>query len=465
MKRRTFFTTLALFLFVFNLGITIICIATFHNTITHAKDRSLDEHYFIASAILQDFGAVESRGVAVESALDSLFVPYSHLSADKKGRLSLYRDKQRVYASGAEAALPDRFLEPPQNGDRLVSIEKIDGGTYSIVSGRLPAPYDLYTLVYTYDTTDAVTAWMRMRNTLFTAGFILSVLLALGLLVLLNRIFSPLMQITQTSRDIAAGDYDTRLPVSGRDELSEMAESFNHMADEIQRQIEVLSIAAEKKQQFIDNFAHELRTPLTAIYGYAEYIQKAALGEADRLAAVGHIMSESRRMQTMAHRLLTLADLRNDQIKWEAQNVSSLFGSVKLALDSRIIEKGVHIEFIGEIDTIRGDAWLLQSLLINLIDNAIKACDAGGHIAVRAVLENGCKTIFIQDDGKGMTADVLRHIEEPFYRGERSRSQWDGGFGLGLSLCRQIAVLHNAELAFTSRPGKGTTVAVTFTTP
>ncbi|MGR6109237.1 HAMP domain-containing protein, partial [Staphylococcus aureus] len=130
--------------------------------------------------------------------------------------------------------------------------------------------YDSYTMVYLYDATDAITAWKHMKNVLFFAGFILSCLLALGLMLLLNRIFKPLSQISQTSRNIAAGAYETRLPVSGRDELSEMAQSFNHMAYEIQRQMTELIDAADKKQQFIDNFAHELRTPLTAIYGYAE---------------------------------------------------------------------------------------------------------------------------------------------------------------------------------------------------
>lgn len=116
-------------------------------------------------------------------------------------------------------------------------------------------------------------------------------MLALGLLILLNRIFRPLAQIAQTSRKIAAGAYGTKLPVTVKDKLSEMAQSFNHMAEEIQRQMTELIAAAERKQQFVDNFAHELQTPLTAIYGYAELLQKASLTEEDRLSALGYIMS------------------------------------------------------------------------------------------------------------------------------------------------------------------------------
>ncbi|WP_429843137.1 HAMP domain-containing protein [Brevibacillus sp. FIR094] len=94
-----------------------------------------------------------------------------------------------------------------------------------------------------------------MKNMLFFAGLMVSVLFAFGLHLLLYQLFKPLSQISLTSRQIAAGAYDTRLPVSGQDELTEMAESFNHMAKEIQSQIQQLATAAQQKQQFIDNFA------------------------------------------------------------------------------------------------------------------------------------------------------------------------------------------------------------------
>jgi two-component system, OmpR family, sensor kinase len=464
MKNRTFLATLALFLIAFNLGILIISVATFKDTVHRAEERSLGEHYFITSALIKDFQAVESRGTNIEGALSSLLQPYSYLSGDNKVKLAFYKSKQLVYSNQLEIDVPSRFLEPPENGSRLVTMQNTDDRSHVIVSGKLPAPYDMYTMVYFYDTTDVITAWKQMKNMLFLAGLIISGLLALGLLLLLNRIFKPLAQISQNSRNIAAGAYETRLPVSGNDELSEMARSFNHMAEEIQRQMTELITAADKKQQFIDNFAHELRTPLTAIYGYAEYMQKAALSEDDRLSAIGYIMSESRRMQTMAHQLLDLANLKNDQITWEANNVSELFQTVKQTLQNKITEKEIQIEYRCELDVILGDAFLLQSLFVNLIDNAIKACDKDGHIIVHAAMENGKKTVCIRDNGKGMAAEVLEHITEPFYRVEKSRNRKDGGAGLGLAICKQIVLRHDAALEFVSHPGEGTTAKITFTT-
>ncbi|WP_238322862.1 HAMP domain-containing protein [Gorillibacterium massiliense] len=270
MKFRTFIMTLTLFLVFFYLGISVISVATFKDTVKHAKESGLGEHYFITSSVAKDFQAVESRGGDLAGSLDSLLQPYGYLSGDKTTNLVLYKDGRIVYNNRQDLPLSSRFAEPPRDGSRLVSMEKADGRTYVAVSGKLPSPYASYTLVYRSNATDSIASWKKTKNTLFLAGSLLSVLLSASLLLLLNRLFKPLSLISQTSRRIASGAYDTRLPVNGHDELAEMAQSFNHMAEEIQHQMGELTAAAEKKQQFIDNFAHELRTPLTAIYGYAE---------------------------------------------------------------------------------------------------------------------------------------------------------------------------------------------------
>lgn len=463
MKYRTFLTTFLLFLFFFNLGILIITYVMFKDTLRQAEERSLAEHYMITSAIVKDFYAIESRGSDIEESVDSLFQPYRYFSSNTESSLVLYKEEQQVYSTSKETLL-SKSLKPPKDGNRLVSFQETDNRTYVIVSGKLPSPYDFYTLVYLFDTTDTITSWAKMKNTLFLVGLTLVTLLAFGLLLLLNRIFKPLSQITQTSREIAAGAYETRLSVSGNDELAKMSQSFNYMAEEIHRQMKELITAAEKKQQFIDNFAHELHTPLTAIYGYAEYLQKAALTDDDRLSAISYIMSESKRVQTLSNQLLDLANLKNDQIVWEEQNVNELFQSVKQTLHSKIRKKKIKTDFYSEIDGIKGDASLLKSLFVNLMDNAIKACEMDGHVMIRAVLEDGKKIVCIQDNGKGMSPEITEYITEPFYRVEKSRSRKDGGTGLGLSICKQIVLRHNADLEFISHPGKGMIAKVIFTT-
>lgn len=133
-------------------------------------------------------------------------------------------------------------------------------------------------------------------------------------------------------------------------------------------------------------------------------------------------------------------------------------------MQGRTSDKNICMEFVSDIEMIVGDAPLLKSLLVNLIDNAVSACGNDGRIIVRATLENGNKTISVQDNGKGISPEMLSQITEPFFRGDRARNRKDGGAGLGLSICKQIASSHQADLTFVSEPGKGTIAKVIFTT-
>ena len=113
--------------------------------------------------------------------------------------------------------------------------------------------------------------------------------------------------------------------------------------------------------------------------------------------------------------------------------------------------------------TVQGEAALLESLMVNLADNAVKACGPGGSVRLCARRETGRLMLTVQDTGRGMDAETLAHIGEPFYRPDKARSREQGGAGLGLALCFQIAQSHGAALSFTSAPGAGTTAAVIFT--
>lgn len=457
MKYKTFITTLALFLFFFFLGIFFISVLTFKDAVHHVEEKSLNEHYFIVSALTRDFNATESRGFAIDVYIESLLQPYSNLFQDEKVHLTLYKGNDLIYSSRWKGNVQKSSAESLQAVSRMVAVEKEGDKTFIEVSGKMPEPYQNYTIVYHYDISDTLIAWEQNKNLLFIIGLILSLLFSLGLLLVLNHLFKPLEQISKVSRSIAAGNYETRLPMAGYDEISDMAKSFNHMAVEIQSQIQQLTTAAEQRQQFIDNLAHELRTPLTSIYGYAEYIQKVAHTEEDRLVATNYIMSESRRMQNIAHRLLDLATIRGLKLKVREVLVDELLSNVEQTMEIHANEKKVKIIYENEIDYLTCDAELIHLLLVNLIENALKACNIGGAIRVIAKEEKGIKVISVQDNGKGMQEDQLHRITEPFYRVEPSRSRTDGGAGLGLTLCKQIAVSHGAELSFSSKVDKGTT--------
>lgn len=463
MKKQAFFTTLILFLLFLYAGITVMSAIIFKDKVGVIKERCLAEHYVIASSVIKDFQALDSRGVEIGTSMESLMHPYSYLVKGNGMGLAVYEKEKLVYTNMAQEALEWVNMDTLKAGQRYVSI-KDSSGPSVYVTGLLPAPYDGYALIYRYNIVETITSWKQLKNTLYLSGTVLSICLAFCLLVLLNRIFRPLKQISDASMGIAAGEYEKRLPVSGNDELAFMAQSFNHMAMEIQKQISDLNEAARQKQQFVDNFAHELRTPLTAIYGYAEYIQKAVITEEDRIMSCGYIMSECKRMENMAYQLLDLAMMRNNDIKKEKIEIKVLLEAVKNTIQRKASEKEITVSICHETDCITGNAELLESLLVNLIDNAIKASKPKDSIEVTAYQEDNYKILSVKDWGKGMTERQLRHVKEAFYRADKSRSRKEGGAGLGLSICEQIAELHNAYLELRSDPMEGTEVKVIFTT-
>lgn len=466
MKKRTFLTTLLLFLFFFNITILTITTIMLKENINIQKERYLAEHYVIVLSLTKDMQALENRRIDLNSSMEDLMRSYIYFSQDKKTNLLIYQGDQQIFSNiSVKDAYEQNFLltELESQQDRHVSIQGKEI-PFLWISGRLPEPYQEYSLIYRHDMGDTFTSWQKMKNVLYLCGEIFSILLAMCLLLLLNRIFRPLDQISKASQSIATGNYKDRLPLSGRDELYNMAHSFNNMAEEIEHQIETLNEVAQQKQCFVDNFAHELRTPLTTIYGYAEYMQKTVVTEEDKFTSTAYIMSECKRMETMAYQLLDLAMLRSGEIESEQISLSELFQQVENSMCLKVSEKQVKISYQNELDSLFGNRNLLESLMINLIDNALKACNPEGNIIVRAYQEHETPTILVQDNGKGMSEEQITHIREAFYRVDKARSRIDGGAGLGLSLCEQIVDFHNATLLFLSTPGVGTIVKISFTT-
>lgn len=461
LKKRAFYLTLSLFLVVFFSAILIISIVSFQSSLSSAKEHSLREHYFIVSSLAKDLTALEAREITSDHSISTLYHSYAELYEKQHIYLVMTKDGQPF-----ENEFTTHF---PTTSDvrhataREIKTIKMDDQHYIQITGTLPAPYDQYSLTYFDNISNVITSWTKSTHILLGIGFFFSIILALCLIVLFNRIFQPLNEIASTSQLIANGQYSQRLKIKGNDEISAMAISFNNMAAEIEQQMKELSNNAEQKQLFVDNLSHELRTPLTTIYGYAQYLTTVACTEEERLFAMNYIMTECKRLQNISSRLLQMAVLREQKLVVQEVCMEKLIQDVKQSIQFSLDERGVQLFSDIRFPTLLCERDLLYILLLNLIENAINASPSNSSIQLATFINNGCKTFRIQDNGKGMTKEQLKQVTEPFYRAEHSRSRIDGGAGLGLSLCKQIVTMHQANLSFTSEIGKGTTVEVTFT--
>jgi len=189
-------------------------------------------------------------------------------------------------------------------------------------------------------------------------------------------------------------------------------------------------------------------------------LKYANCSEEETNAAVDHIISQSKRIQNISNKLMALACMGDETIEMLPVKLADIIPDIEAALHPTIQDKRIEIHKNLQPITINGDAELLKSLLINVIDNAIKASDEASIIEIHA--DNASITII--DHGKGMEHDEIDKITESFYRVDQSRSRNEGGAGLGLALCTRICEVHNASLQIISAPGQGTTVKILFTT-
>ena len=270
-----------------------------------------------------------------------------------------------------------------------------------------------------------------------------------------------LHRLTATVRRISGGDLSKRSKITSGDEFGQLSRSFDAMADKLQENILRLESDMQRQESFMGAFAHELKTPMTSIIGFSDLLRQGNLDENTRMMAAEYIYSESRRLERLSFKLLDLLLLKKDEVVMRRVWLGNYLTEIERALTPNMKNKGIRLVCRAEQQQVLLEPDLVKSLLYNLVDNASKAMDSGGIIAVMAsVIPGGCQ-FQVVDNGRGMEEAELAKITEAFYRVDKARSRSQGGAGLGLSLCKQIAELHNGNISFASEPGKGTRVTVT----
>lgn len=464
MKNKTYRWVLGLFLLFFYGVLITFCIFNVKRNFGSIKESYLREHYFLVNSITKDLIALEDRKFKIQRAIEICYNEYEKQYKYQGIGLQFYKGSECLYSDMQQGVSMD--LRTIEKNKKITHawIVNVEGKKYLCVAGYLPEQYSEYALVYYKDVTEMIKEWMKQIAYLFGASTVFAGILSIALMILLDYLFRPLEQISATSKKIAAGEYQEKLDIKGEGEIAEVVLSFNTMSEKIRAQMQSLQDYAEEKQRLIDNLAHELRTPLTAIYGYAEYMQKTHLEEEDKYVSTQFILQESRRLRSISEILLDLASLREETgLEMKRIEVGGLFERLYQIESLKFKEKEIKFNYQNELATIYGNEDLLEGMLINIVDNAIKACESRkGKITLRGYEKQGYQIIEVKDNGKGMTQEQLSHVTEAFYRVDKARSRKDGGNGLGLALCEEIAKKHHARLEFDSKPNEGTRVNILF---
>ncbi len=275
------------------------------------------------------------------------------------------------------------------------------------------------------------------------AGLVALILAAL----LIRQITRPLTALSLASRRIAQGDLTARVPVYRRDELGQVASTFNQMVAALQSQENL-------RRQLVADVAHELRTPLSGIQGTVEALQDGVF------PLTPENLTPIHQQVTMLNRLVedlrTLAQAESGQLTLEREPLSleELAAAQVAAHLPRAQQEGVELRLhvSGPLPLVWGDGQRLAQVLGNLLANALRHTPSGGQVQVRLRPAGDGVELAVLDTGEGIPAPDLPHIFDRFYRGDRSRSRATGGSGLGLSIARQLVEAHGGRIWAESPP-------------
>ncbi len=270
----------------------------------------------------------------------------------------------------------------------------------------------------------------------------------------IKSIVIPVREIGLAARKIASGDLDTRIYKNADDEMGELCDIINYMADE-------LSTSEKMKNEFISSVSHELRTPLTAIKGWGETLMSTGSQDTETIQKGMHvIVNETERLSQMVEELLDFSRIESGKltlVKTRMDVLAELEDAV-LIYGERAKRENIALLYDGPelLPFIFGDKNRLRQVFINIIDNAIKYCDNGDTVTVVAKEENSSIEIRVTDTGCGISAADLPKVKTKFYKANSTRR----GSGIGLALANEIVVMHGGELLIDSTETVGTTVTV-----
>jgi len=270
-----------------------------------------------------------------------------------------------------------------------------------------------------------------------------------------------IVMLNQAANEVARGNLGVRVPVTGRNEMAELARTFNEMATQLE--------TAARKQRELDTLrrdlvawiGHDLRTPLASIRVIVEAL---ADGVVEDPATIERYLQTAQRdiysLSLLIDDLFEMAQLDAGglPLEWHPNSTADLISDTiesfsALAERQKVTLKG-HVA--PGVDPVLMDAQKIGRVLANLVSNALRHTPAGGSVQIRALATDEGVQVEVSDTGEGITAEDLPHVFDQFYRGEKSRSRATGGAGLGLAIAKGIVEAHNGRIGVESRPGKGT---------
>ena len=295
----------------------------------------------------------------------------------------------------------------------------------------------------------------RINLQILLSGLI-AMLLAFLLAVIFSRnITRPILELTAATQVVSEGKLAHEVPVRSRDEIGQLAASFNRMSADLSRSLNA-------RRQMTADIAHELRTPISIILGHAEAVHDKVLPPSIETFEI--IREETERLEHLVDdlRILSMADAGELKLSLRPYSPQKLLHDAQKIYSHQARQKKISIQTKAATDLpeIEIDPERMREVFSNIIENALRYTPQNGHITLSANLVKGAVQMSVRDSGPGVAAEELDRIFERFYRTEASRARDKGGSGLGFAIAKSLVEKHNGRIWAESKSGEGLTIVI-----
>lgn len=466
----------SLLLLVLTLNLAgFILIQKLHNDLLEKEvDRCLAEQKFVSSQLR--FNSLYMQKIYSDTSSDiniligTLMDEYNRAANRESGQdgvIEILDFKNKIMFSDMKFPISNEKeeLENLSSGKINYIIRTVDGRQYLYVSSLVNVYNSQLKIHYAKDISNIYVEKMNQYTLFMKLDILICSLFAVFMFFISRLITKPINTLIASTQKISLGQYSERVESKSKDEFNVLSNNFNLMAQTIEEKINELEISNIEKETFINNLTHELKTPLTSIIGYANLMRTSKYNEELFFEATDYIYKEGKRLEMMAFKMMDLIYAKTQEIKLKPEKIMSIIYEAEKSLSVKIKDKNINLIIEGNDCLLDLDKDLIKIALCNLVENAIKASENNSKIYLKvSILEN--KTLVsVVDSGSGMAKEHLDKIWQPFYVIDKARSRKNNGAGIGLSICKKVAEVHNADIKINSELGRGTEVTMIFTNP
>ncbi len=358
---------------------------------------------------------------------------------------SVYENKTavtRTVINGEQCYVVGTAITAPSYDEDGESSTRIIGSVFAIVAAG---------------TTDLV---HNVIKAFFLASLVCLIVGFAAMWILTRQMIKPLQQMSAAAKRFAVGDFSYRVKVRGNDELSDLGNAFNEMANALDK-------LENSRRSFVANVSHELKTPMTSIAGFIDGILDGTIPKSKQDYYLKIVSDEVRRLSRLVVAMLNMSKIESGdfEMKPKNYNISDQIIHILLTFEQKIEKKNIEIRGLENLKPhkVHADTDMIYQVIYNLFDNAVKFTNENGYIEVNVTEHSAYVEVSIKNSGEGINADELSRVFERFYKVDKSRSLDAKGAGLGLYLVKMMVEMHGGKIV--ARSDSKTQAEFVFTLP